>query len=113
MRLPARTTVQLLLYAVLFAGCSASPPPSVSHFRDDYVGLLFAVGQSFGIRTYYVGSDEQWAYFETPLEESLITPTYRKVQTSQMHLPQTFPLGQGKPYRIYMTNFVGYEHAGH
>jgi hypothetical protein len=112
MRHPARTTALITLCVLLLSACRTPAPPPASSFTADWSGLFLAVTKSFGTRTYYVGSDNQWAYFETQFEDSLVTPTYRKVETSRMHLPQTFPLGQGKPYRIYLTNFVGYENAG-
>ncbi len=97
------------LCVVFFLACCAAAPPPASDFRDDWLGLFRAVTRSSGVRTYYLGSDAHWAYFETKFEDSLVTPKYRKVEASRMHLPRTFPLGQGKPYRIELSNFAGYE----
>ena len=105
-----RFTAVLLLSAAWTTAYAARPTPS--DFRDDWTGLFLAVTKSFGIPTYYVGSDKRWAYFETKFEQSLFTPTYRKVAESRMRLPRIFPLWQGKAYRIRLTNFAGYEHAG-
>jgi len=97
-----------LCVTFLLTSCTTAPPPA-SNFRDDWVGLFLAVTKSFGTRTYYVGSDVHWAYFETPSEDSLFTPTYRKVEASRLHIARPFPLDQGKPYRIELRDFVGYE----
>jgi hypothetical protein len=99
------------LCVVFFLACCAAAPPPASDFRDDWLGLFRAVTRSSGARTYYVGSDAHWVYLETKFEDSLVAPTYRKVEASRMHLPRTYPLGQGKPYRIEVSNFAGYEGA--
>jgi hypothetical protein len=101
-------TVLLSLCLAFFSDAVASPPPA-NKFNDDWTGLFLAVTKSFGARTYYVGSDDHWSYFETKFEDSLFTPTYRRVEASRMHLPRTFPLWQGKPYRIELKNFAGYD----
>ena len=100
------------LCMMLFLACRAGAPPPASDFRDGWLGLFRAVTRSSGARTYYVGSDAHGAYFETKFEDSLVVPTYRKVEASRMHLPRTFPLGQGKPHRIEVSNFAGYEGVG-
>ena len=100
--------VLVLLCPVFIFACRTSTPQT-SQFRDDWKGLFLAVTKSFGSSTYYIGSDEQWAYFQTKREESMFTPTCRKVEASQMSLPQTFLFAQGTPYLIQVTNFVGYE----
>jgi hypothetical protein len=95
----------ILICAILFFGCRTPTPPPTSQFRDDWTGLFLAVTKSFGTHTYYIGSDDRWSYFRTKHEESLFTPTYRKVETSQMKLRRTFPFCQGKPYRIQLSDF--------
>ena len=55
-------------------------------------------------RTYYLGSDDKWSYFKTT-GEPVSKPIYRKVETSSMKLPYTFPFGQGKPYQIQLSDF--------
>jgi hypothetical protein len=112
MRQALRTTALVALYAMLFSACRTAVPP-VENIRDDGTGLFLAVTKSFGTSTYYVGSEGKWAYFKTNREDSFFRPTFRKVLASHMHLPRTFPLSQGKPYRIYLDNFVGYETTGH
>jgi hypothetical protein len=100
------------LCAIFLFGCLTPTPPPTSQFRDDWLGLFLAVTKSFGTRTYYLGSDDKWSYFRTKYEESLVTPTYRKVETSRMSLHQTFPFLRGKPYRIQLTDF-GYDQGQH
>jgi hypothetical protein len=101
--LPICVFVCLVLFSgVLFFTCRTPAPPPTSQFSDDWVGLFVAVTKGFSGQTYYLGSDEQWSYFDSG-------SIYRKVQTSRMHLPLTFPFLQGKRYPIQLTNFVGYE----
>ena len=101
----------ILLCGMFFFGCHTPTPPPTSQFRDDQTGLFLAVTKSFGVRTYYIGSDDKWSYFRTKFEESLFTPTYRKVETSRMSLRRTFPFRQGTPYRVDLAEF-GYEKDG-
>jgi hypothetical protein len=111
MRHPIRNitlAVLVLLCVVFFFACRTPTPPPTSQFTNDWTGLFLAVTKSFGKRTYYIGSDERWTYFQTKGEE-LFTPTYRKVEATRMSLPRTFPFAQGTPYLIQLTNFVGYE----
>ena len=98
----------ILLCGVLFVACHTPTPPPTSQFREDWTGLYLAVTKNFGLRTYYIGSDDKWSYFQTKFEESVFTPTYRKVETSRMGLRRKFPFLQGKPYQIKLTDF-GYE----
>src|SRR6202021_2702159 len=74
----------------LLVGCHTSPPPA-SQYGDDWKGLFLAVTKGLGARTYYVGSDDTWSYFQTTFEKSIFTPTYRKVLISQMRLRRAFP----------------------
>jgi hypothetical protein len=98
----------ILICAILFFGCRTPTPPPTSSFQNDWTGLFLTVTKSFGVtRTYYIGSDNEWSYFETK-GELLFTPTYRKVETSQMKLRRTFPFCQDKPYRIQLSDF-GYD----
>ena len=98
----------VLLCAIFLFACRTPTPPPTTQFRDDWTGLFLTVTKSFGLHTYYIGSDDKWSYFETSHEESIFTPTYRKVVTSRMSLHQTFPFLHGNPYRIQLTDF-GYE----
>ena len=100
--------VLVLLCSVFIFACRTSTPQT-SQVRDDWTGLFLAVTKSFGTSTYYIGSNEQWAYLQTKREESVFTPTYRKVEASRMSLPRTFPFAEGTSYLIQLTNFVGYE----
>jgi hypothetical protein len=102
----------ILVCGVLIFACHTPTPPPTSQFRDDPTGLFLAVTKSFGTRTYYIGSDDKWSYFRTKFEESLLTPTYRKVETSSMTLRRTFPFLQGKPYQIHLADF-GYDQGQH
>jgi hypothetical protein len=86
-----RNVLPSLCVALCLVCCTVTHARA-SSFREDWLGLFLAVTKSFGARTYYVGSDDQWAYFETQFEDSLVTPMYRKVAASRMHLPRTFPL---------------------
>jgi hypothetical protein len=92
-------------YFSLLSGCHTSALTPASQFRDDWKGLFLAVTKGFGARTYYVGSDETWSYFQTRFENSIITPTYRKVMTSQMRLRRTFPFRQSEPYLVELSDF--------
>jgi hypothetical protein len=105
--------LSILLCGVLFLACRTPTPPQTSQFSEDWTGLYLAVTKSFGVRTYYIGSDDKWSYFETKFEESLVRPTYRKVETSQMKLSRTFPFCQGDPYRIKLSDFVYDEKRPH
>jgi hypothetical protein len=102
----------IVICAILFFGCCTPTPAPTGQFRDDWVGLFLAVTKSFGTRTYYIGSDDKWSYFETKFEESLFTPTHRKVETSHMRLRRTFPFRQGTPYRVELTDFNCSERGG-
>jgi hypothetical protein len=98
----------VLLAAAILYGCSTSKPPPTSAFQNDWTGLFLTVTKSFGVtRTYYLGSDNEWSYFETK-GELLFTTTYRKVETSQMKLRRAFPFCEDKPYRIELRDF-GYD----
>lgn len=99
-------TVLVLLCAVFIFACRTPTPPPSSQIANDLSGLFLVVTKRFGARTYYIGSDEQWAYFQTK-GEAAFAPTYRKVEASHMRLPRTFPFAQGTPYLIQSTNFVG------
>ena len=79
--------------------CSATPPTRPNDVPEDESGLFYAVIKPFGKRSYYLGSDGQWAYFET-CGEALVGPIYRKVQGTRVSLPKTFPLSHGKPYEV-------------
>jgi hypothetical protein len=98
----------ILASIILACGCSTTRLPPTSAFKDDWPGLFHSVSLNIGdvSRTYYLGSDDNWSYFETTEEYSM--PTYRKVETSSMVLPRTFPFGQEKPYQIQLNDFVGH-----
>ena len=99
--------VVVFLSAILFCGCVTSKPPPTSAFVNDWTGLFLSVTKSYGIvRTYYLGSDDKWSYFESIGD----TPKYRKVETSSMNLQSIFPFPQGKPYRIQLADFQGNHH---
>ena len=93
----------ILAALVLAFGCSTTRPPPTSAFHDDWTGLFASVSRGSGV-TYYLGSDDKWSYFKTT-GEPLTKPTYRKVETSNMNLSRTFPFGEGKPYRIQLSDF--------
>ena len=95
----------ILICTGLVVACRTQKPPPSSQFSDDWTGLFLAVTKSFGTRTYYIGSDDRWSYFQTDFERSMVTPTYRKVQTSTMRLRRTFPVGHGAPYRVELIDF--------
>jgi hypothetical protein len=99
-------TAAIAACVVLISGCRTPAPPPASQINDDWVGLFLAVTKSFGTRTYYIGSDNKWSYFQTNFEESLFTPTYRKVHTSSMRLRRTFLVQQGAPYRVELSDFA-------
>jgi hypothetical protein len=96
----------ILLGIALFFACRTQTLPPPNEIPEDYHGLFLAVIKSFGKRTYYIGSDAHWAYFQTKGEE-LLTPTYRKVEKWRLALPKTFPYAQETPYEIQQTNFAG------
>jgi len=95
----------VLLCGLLLFACRTPAAPPTSQFSDDWTGLFLTVTKSFGVRTYYIGSDDKWSYFQTRFEKSLVTPTYRKVETSRMSLRRTFAFREGAPYRIELTDF--------
>src|SRR5437588_6608065 len=86
----------VLVCGVLLFACRTPTPPPASQFRDDWTGLFIAVTKSFGEHTYYLGSDDEWAYFRS----GSISPAYRKVQAARMSLPRTFAFAQGTTYSI-------------
>jgi len=90
---------------VIICGCRAPTQPRGAQYTDDWKGLFLAVTKSFGARTYYVGSDDVWSYFQTNFEKSIFTPTYRKVRTSSMKLRRTFPIAQGARYLVEVSDF--------
>jgi hypothetical protein len=97
--------ISVLVAVILVYGCYSTKPPPTSAFQDDWTGLFLTVTKSFGVtHSYYLGSDAEWSYFKTT-GESLLKPTYRKVEASRMKLSHTFPFGQGKPYRIQLSDF--------
>ncbi len=100
--------ISVLVALILVYGCSSTKSSPTTAFQDDWTGLFLTVTKSFGVtHSYYLGSKDRWSYFKTT-GESLFTPTYRKVDTSRMKLSHTFPLGQGKPYPIQLSDF-GYD----
>jgi hypothetical protein len=101
----ASIAASIFIFAILVLGCCTPTPPPSSQFSDDWTGLFLAVTKSLGARTYYIGSDDQWSYFQTEFEKSVFTPTYRKIQTSSVRLRRTFPVRQGVPYRVELSDF--------
>jgi len=94
----------VLLFGLYSSACrTALPPPN--QFRDDWTGLLLAVTKIWGTQTYYLGSDDKWSYFETKYEESLVTPTYRKAETSRLNLRRVFPFQTTEAYRTELADF--------
>lgn len=63
---------------------------------EDRYGLWLAALKGFKGTPRYVGSLGQVSYF---LVGDLVCSRF-KAPTSKLHLPSTFPLGEGKPYRI-------------
>ena len=102
------TLVAVLLFCgVILPACRTATPPPTSQFQQDSTGLFLSVTKSFGVvHTYYVGSDDQWSYFDCRGD----SPRYRKVLTSSMTLRRTFPFRQDTPYRIELSDF-GYAKA--
>ena len=108
MRNPMRLLAVALLALIcgfLFFVVYSPTPPSKSEFADDWTGLFVAVTKGFSGKTYYLGSDDQWAYFRS----GKLMPVYRKVGASRMRVPEVFPLAKGETYPIGLSNFVGYE----
>lgn len=64
-------TAAIAACVVLISGCRTPAPPPASQINDDWVGLFLAVTKSFGTRTYYIGSDNKWSYFQTNFESCL------------------------------------------
>jgi hypothetical protein len=105
--LASKPFLALVLTWIACTSCASHPP--AEQFKADWPGLFLAVSKPFGSRTFYLGSDDHWAYFETKDEDSLFVPNYRKVEPSRVKLTQTFPLWSGKPYRVNVQSFAGYE----
>jgi hypothetical protein len=100
--------LSILFVTGFFPACRTATPPSMSQFQQDSTGLFLSVTKSFGVvHAYYVGSDDQWSYFDCRGD----SPRYRKVPTSSMSLRRMFPFRQGIPYRIELSDF-GYEKNG-
>ena len=99
----------LALVLAGFACTSCASHPTAEQFKADWPDLFLAVSKPFGSRTYYLGSDDHWAYFETKGEDSLYVPNYRKAESSRVKLTHTFRLWGGKPYRVDVQSFAGYE----
>ena len=98
----------VVVCGILFFACRTTTLPPPSEFRDDWTGLFLSVTKSFGVvRTYYVGSDDRWSYFDCRGD----SPRYRKTETSRMRLRRTFPFRQGTPYLLELVDF-GYEKDG-
>lgn len=94
-----RTSDLFWLCVVFFLASCAAAPPAASNFRQDWLGLFRAVTMSTGARTYYLGSDTHWSYFETNFGDPLIAPIYRKVEVSRMQLPGPFLSGKASHIR--------------
>ncbi len=101
--LPA--AILTLIGGFLFLVFYSPTPPSKNEFADDLTGLFVAVTKGFTGKTYYLGSDDEWAYFRS----GNLMPVYRKVGASRMRVPAVFPFAKDKAYRIGPRNFVGYE----
>jgi hypothetical protein len=108
MRNPIRVLAVALLTLIcgfLFFVVYSPTTPSKSAFADDWTGLFVAVTKGFSGETYYLGSDDEWAYFRS----GRLMPVYRKIGASRIRVPVVFPLAKDEAYLISRSNLVGYE----
>jgi hypothetical protein len=97
----ARITIRFsVLVATLFCvalystGCG-----SLSAYRqapERPYDLWMAALQGKEGPVYYVGGEGEYSYFRA----GKVVYNRYKARTSKIHLPSTFPLGHGKPYRV-------------
>lgn len=87
----------IALFGILSAGYLYEH--SLAYVRaapEDRYGLWMAALKGFQGTPRYVGSFEDYSYFRVG---DIICSRY-KAPTSRLHLPITFPLGQGTPYIV-------------
>jgi hypothetical protein len=81
--------------AIAVAGCG-----SLSQYKkanEDSYSLWMAALKSYPGPVYYVGSDGDYSYFRAGGYGYYVR---YKALTAKIHLPGTFPFGQGKPYLV-------------
>ena len=86
----------------LLVGC-ASPAARMQAAKDDAWQVWMTANKGFGGPIYYVGSDDQFAYFRLGSWHY----HYYKTHTKNTKLPQHFSLGAGTPYLVDQSMIVG------
>jgi hypothetical protein len=81
----------VIIFSVFLNGCS-----SIKHPRENNYDLWMDALKGFNGPVYYVGSNETNSYFRV----GSVIHSYYKVRTTDTHLPRTFPIAKGEPYRI-------------
>jgi hypothetical protein len=91
--------VLVLIVLVAFFACTyPRSAESLANASEDSYAVWIALLKGFNGEVIYVGSDDAHAYFRI----GRFFGTYYKLPACAVRLPETFPVGHGKPYVVQL-----------